>query len=97
VGISGISKAIEREKEIKSAYPNPKSMFYLWFIGVKPEHQGQGRGSRLLKRLTEEALKKNRSVFLETSTRRNLPWYKKHGFEIYHEHDFSYNLYFLKN
>ncbi len=38
----------------------------------------------------------NRPIYLATSTMKNLPWYKKSGFEVYNELDLGYNLFFLK-
>ena len=71
-------------------------MYYLWFIGVDPKYQGSGIGTDLMQSLIEDSEKQQRPIFLETSTLRNLPWYKKFGFEIYNELELSYKLYFLK-
>jgi len=35
-------------------------------------------------------------VYLETSTLKNMPWYKRMGFEVYDEVELSYTLFFLK-
>ena len=72
-------------------------MYYLWFIGVDPKEQNKGTGSTLLKDVIHQASLKNRSVYLETSTSKNIPWYEKFGFKIYNELDLGYRLYFLKN
>ena len=71
-------------------------MYYLWFIGVDPEHQNEGIGSILLDDIIEDSERKRRPIYLETSTVKNLPWYKKFGFQIYHELNLSYKLFFLK-
>lgn len=70
-------------------------MYYLWFIGVDPDFQNTGIGSILLDELVEDSKFKKRPIYLETSTLKNLPWYKKFGFNIYHEADLSYKLFFL--
>lgn len=95
IGVSNIGKAMKREAAIKKIQPNTP-MYYLWFIGVDPESQGTGIGTKLMNEVIEDSRAKSRPIFLETSTQRNLPWYKKFGFEIYSDLDLTYKLYFLK-
>ncbi|MDQ6479159.1 GNAT family N-acetyltransferase [Dyadobacter sp. LHD-138] len=94
-GFGNISKVLRREKAISSHYPN-SPICYLWFIGVLPEHQNQGIGRRLLNEIMEDAENLGRPIYLETSTEKNLPWYHKAGFTIYHQMDFGYTLNLLK-
>lgn len=95
IGIKNIKKTMEREALIKKVQPL-EPMMYLWFIGVNIRNQNKGIGSSLLQSILQLSSEKKRPVYLETSTVKNLPWYNKFGFEIYHEHDLSYRLYFLK-
>lgn len=95
IGISNIKKVVKRESKINKLHPK-ELMYYVWFIGVDPKEQNKGIGSKLLADIINEASKKNRSVYLETSTLKNIPWYQKFGFEIYNEVDFGYKLFFLK-
>ncbi len=95
VGIKNIKKTLNREALIKKIQPK-ELMTYLWFIGVKPEDQNKGFGSNMLQSVIDYSNQNNRPIYLETSTVRNLPWYKRFGFEIYNEQDLSYRLYFLK-
>lgn len=96
IGFNNITRTIKREKLIESRQPNIP-MIYLWFIGVAPEMQGKGIGSKMLAEIIENSRSKGRPVCLETSTLRNIPWYQKFGFKIYHEADLGYKLYFLSN
>jgi ribosomal protein S18 acetylase RimI-like enzyme len=89
LGWSHSRKAMSREAAIKKLHPK-EPFYYLWFIGVDPAYQQQGIGSSLLKELMEEAKKKQRPVYLETSTINNIPWYEKMGFSIYNQLDFGY-------
>lgn len=90
-GIVNVIKALKRESKIKALHP--KMPFkHLWFIGVNPDVQSKGIGSALLNHVIHD----NIPVYLETSTLKNLPWYKKHGFDIYSELDLGYTLYLLK-
>lgn len=96
IGIANIKKALAREAKIKQLQPKVL-MCYLWFIGVEPEYQNKGIGSILLNEIISDSNNNNaRPIYLETSTLKNLPWYKKLGFQIYNELDLGYKLFFLK-
>ncbi len=95
VGIRNIKKTLAREAIISKIQPK-ELKYYLWFIGVDPEYQNQGIGSDFLKEIIKDSEDKERPIYLETSTIKNLPWYKKFGFNIYYELDLSYKLFFLK-
>lgn len=95
IGIENIKKALSRESKIKQLQPKAL-MYYLWFIGVDTEYQNKGIGSTFLNEIIEDSEQKRRPIYLETSTLKNLPWYKKFGFEIYNELDLSYKLFFLR-
>lgn len=95
VGLKNIKKTLARETLINKIQPK-ELKYYLWFIGVDPDYQNEGIGSILLDEVIEDSEHKKRPIYLETSTLRNLPWYKKFGFQIYHELDLSYKLFFLK-
>lgn len=95
IGFQNILKALKRENLIHSRHPT-HPYYHLWFIGVSPEHQGQGSGGKLLREILGEAGALNRPVYLETSTLRNLPWYEKHGFEIFDRLELTYTLYLLR-
>lgn len=94
-GIGNVKKAIDREAKIKRLHPK-EPMYYLWFIGVDPLHQKTGIGTALLNDIIEDAHQDSRTIFLETSTSINLPWYEKNGFSRYNELDLGYKLFFLK-
>lgn len=95
IGLGNLKKAMNREARIKTTHP-PSPIFYIWFIGVRPELQSKGIGSALLAEVIAKSDSMQRPLYLETSTLRNLPWYKKFGFEVHNELDFGYNLFCLK-
>ena len=95
IGIFNIKKAMQREAKIKKLQPK-ELMYYLWFIGVDPIAQNNGKGSALMSEIIKESNASNRSICLETSTLKNIPWYEKFGFKIYNELDLGYRLFFLK-
>ena len=95
LGLGNVKKAIQRESKIKKVHPDGL-LYYLWFIGVEPISQNKGIGSKLMTEIIAEGAKQNRTICLETSTLKNIPWYEKYGFKIYRELDFGYTLYCMK-
>lgn len=91
IGFTNIKKALGREKKINALHPD-KNIFYLWYITVNKSEQGKGAGSLLLEQICDYATTCNKAIYLETSTERNISWYKKMGFELYKELDFNYTL-----
>ena len=60
----------------------PPGHWYLLLLGVEPDAQGTGLGRALMAPLLAEADAAGRAVYLETSTPSNLPYYRRHGFEV---------------
>lgn len=46
IGLTRVGQVLSREAKIKSLHPK-EQFSYLWFIGVSPELQNKGKGSRL--------------------------------------------------
>lgn len=95
IGLTRVGKAMSRETAIKSNYPKDP-IYYLWFLGVINSDQNKGIGSQLLKEIIIDSQKQHKPIYLETSTVKNIPWYKKFGFSIYNELDFGYKLFMLR-
>lgn len=95
LGISGILKSLKSGAKAKKDWPE-ENIAYLWYIGVYPKDQHQGIGTKLLKQILAEADKDKHIVCLETSTRKNLSWYERSGFQIYHQIELDFSLFFLK-
>lgn len=95
IGLTRAGKAMSRESAIKSNYPK-EPIYYLWFLGVNTSDQNNGIGSKLLKEIIEDSQRQHKSIYLETSTIKNIPWYEKFGFSIYNELDFGYKLFLLR-
>jgi hypothetical protein len=95
MGLTNIKKAINRESRIKQ-FRLKQNIYYLWFIGVYPGEQQKGIGTDLMNDLIKDAKGEQRTICLETSTVKNIPWYEKLGFSIYNQLDLGYKLFFLK-
>ena len=64
------------------AHPLDRPHAYLWFLGVTPEAQGHGIGSRLLRSRLDRLDASGTPAFLETATERNVAFYRRHGFDV---------------
>ncbi len=60
----------------------PGNHWYLWGLGVKPSHQGQGIGGILIQPVLAQADIDRLPCYLETMNKRNVPFYEKHGFRV---------------
>ena len=56
--------------------------WYLPIIGVDPIHQGQGYGSALMQHALGVFDRDHVVAYLESSNPRNIPLYRRHGFEL---------------
>ncbi len=59
--------------------------WYLATLGTEPQRQGQGVGSALLRRVLSRCDEEGMPAYLESSKERNVPFYRRHGFEVMSE------------
>jgi GNAT superfamily N-acetyltransferase len=59
--------------------------FYLALLGVVPEQQGRGLGSRLMRPVLDRCDREGIPAYLEASTPRSRELYARHGFEMVEE------------
>jgi len=81
-GLGRVSRLMKLRDAMDARHPMDRPHDYLWFLGVHPNAQGGGVGSKLLSARTKRMDDAGRCGFLETATPRNLPFYQRHGFEI---------------
>jgi GNAT superfamily N-acetyltransferase len=62
------------------AYHPKEAHYYLEYLGVAPECQGQGYGSLLLRHMTAKADELGVGCYLENALLRNVPFYQRAGF-----------------
>lgn len=62
-------------------HPN-EPHWYLPLMGVDPSQQSKGFGSALLQHILLQFDRNNKLAYLESSNPRNIPLYKRHGFEL---------------
>jgi ribosomal protein S18 acetylase RimI-like enzyme len=56
--------------------------WYLAVLGTDPEHQGKGVGSALMAPVLSLCDENGIGAYLESSKERNVPFYRRHGFEV---------------
>ena len=77
----------------------PDPHWYLWALGVRPEHQRQGLGAALLEPMLKRATGEALPCYLETETEANVRFYRNQGFEVLHEEafdDVGFRLWFMR-
>jgi GNAT superfamily N-acetyltransferase len=63
--------------------PHPKAPhYYLRIVGCEPDRQGRGIGSSLMKPMLERCDAEQAAAYLESSNEKNVPLYRRHGFEV---------------
>jgi GNAT superfamily N-acetyltransferase len=56
--------------------------WYLQMLGTDPEHQGQGLGSAIMAPVLDRCDRDGERIYLESSKKRNIPFYERHGFVV---------------
>lgn len=78
----GLSRVDAFRKAADAHHPKDKPHFYLMTIGVNPKFQGQGLGSALLESTLAKIDARGLPAYLESSSPKNVPLYRRHGFEV---------------
>lgn len=69
---------------VESGHP-AEPHYYLAFVGVEPDSQGQGMGSILMHPILQRCDGQGIPAYLEASAPRNRDLYERHGFEVTEE------------
>jgi GNAT superfamily N-acetyltransferase len=82
---SRMVRALRLLFEIDSLHPR-EPHWYLATLGTEPARQGHGIGSALLRSVLARADEDGVPAYLESSKDRNVPLYRRFGFEVIDEH-----------
>lgn len=85
-GLRRLPRLIAMRKAMEAHHPKDRPHAYLWFLGVRPEAQGYGVGSRLLAAGLRDVDQQGRHAYLESSNPANLSLYERHGFRVIKEY-----------
>jgi ribosomal protein S18 acetylase RimI-like enzyme len=84
MSVVGIER-IARMQRLRAAFDahHPKAPhWYLMFLAVDPAAQGMGLGSALLQSTLAKVDAEGGAAYLEASSEKNVPLYRRHGFEV---------------
>lgn len=83
-GVRGLKRLLDYDKiaaELHHRYA-PEPHWYLASIGVDPDRQRQGLGSRLLELHLARADREGQACYLDTHRESNVWLYQRHGFQV---------------
>jgi ribosomal protein S18 acetylase RimI-like enzyme len=84
VGLRRVPKVLRAVGRVTKKHPRAPH-WYLFAIGVDPEHQGRGHGSALLRAVLGGCDERGEAAYLEASTKDNARLYERHGFRVTEE------------
>lgn len=67
---------------MEAAHARHPEHFYLAVLGTHPDRQGAGLGSALLAPVLDRCDADGIGAYLESSKESNIPFYRRHGFEV---------------
>lgn len=79
---TNLTRALRTQLEVEGGHPKEPPHWYLGYLGVQGDHQGQGIGSLILREVLGQADTTATPAYLESSNERNLPLYERHGFAV---------------
>lgn len=81
-GMTGLRRMDAFRTAADAHHPKSRRHFYLMTIGVDPKFQGQGIGAALLDATLATIDAKGLPSYLESSNEKNVPLYRRHGYEV---------------
>jgi GNAT superfamily N-acetyltransferase len=67
---------------LDKAHPDEQPHYYLGILGTDPDHQGKGLGSAAMQPVLDRCDREGLGAYLESSKEANIPFYRRHGFEV---------------
>ena len=80
-GPAVLARSLRAERHFERAEPE-YDHFLVWMFAIRPDHQRQGLGRRLMAQALAAADGAEVPAYLYTSNSDNLPYYRSHGYEV---------------
>ena len=77
-----LPRALRTQLEVESEHPKKPLHWYLGYLGVRCDSQGQGIGAAMLREVLDKADAAGTPAYLESSNEKNLTLYERHGFVV---------------
>jgi ribosomal protein S18 acetylase RimI-like enzyme len=75
-------KALQGLGRMEKAHGERPDHYYLAVLGTRPDAQGRGIGSSLMAPVLSKCDAEGVGAYLESSKESNIPFYRRHGFEV---------------
>lgn len=75
-------KALQGLGRMERAHGHHPDHYYLAVLGTRPDRQGEGIGSALMAPVLNRCDTEGLGAYLESSKESNIPYYRRHGFEV---------------
>lgn len=82
---AGLVRASRLAKQLDEVHPKKPKHWYLYMLGTRPDAQGRGTGSAMLREGLRAVDADGSAAYLESSNLRNVPLYERHGFTVVEE------------
>lgn len=80
-GFGSVFRGLGVDSTLEARHPT-EPHYYLFAIGARPGKQGKGIGGRLMTAGLERVDADGQAAYLESSKERNVPFYRRFGFEV---------------
>ena len=77
-----LAKALRGLARMEKAHAQHPDHYYLAVLGTRPDRQGEGIGSALMAPVLATCDDEGLGAYLESSKEANVPFYRRHGFEV---------------
>jgi len=85
VGMKRLPLVVKGLTMMDKKHPDDRPHWYLAVLGTDPDHQGKGLGSAVMKPVLDRCDAEGVGAYLESSKEQNVPFYRRHGFEVIEE------------
>jgi ribosomal protein S18 acetylase RimI-like enzyme len=85
IGLTRVRQMAAAADRVHRRHPHSPPHYYLFAIGVDPEHQGRGIGAALLHVVLDRCDAEGVPAYLEASKPENRRLYERHGFSVTEE------------
>lgn len=82
------TKAMKGLGRMEKIHEQQLDHYYLAVLGTRPERQGEGIGAALMAPILQRCDSDGVGAYLESSKESNIPYYRRHGFEVVGEVSF---------